>query len=394
MTTMRSENYPTDRARPVLPPRRRTPNTTYRYVPWLVVGGSVAIGATMVLAMILLLGVVYLSQDRIPPGVAVAGIDIGGKSVEAAANALQQNYGNPSVMVVDEDRSWPLSLADLGVTLDVEGTLALAEEARSGANVQPLYKINLDQTANALVALSEQANVNPNPPESGRAIDIPVMINRLIADANGELADGVLDLTMIEVEPPEVKPGEDYTGPTTTHVVEPGQELALIARQYGVAMDDIVILNNITNPDLLFVGQELIVPAAGVYQPKPEDAPAAPTSAGKAIVVSTGEQRIYAYENGQLIHSHLVSTGRQITPTVLGDYNIYVKYVADDMAGPDYFLPQVPYVMYFYQGYGIHGTYWHNSFGRPMSHGCVNLPVEEAQWFFNWAEVGTLVRVV
>ena len=73
---------------------------------------------------------------------------------------------------------------------------------------------------------------------------------------------------------------------------------------------------------------------------------------------------------------------------------MYVKYIEDDMSGPDYFLPQVPYTMYFFQGYGIHGTYWHNSFGRPMSHGCVNLPVSEAQWFFNWAEVGTPVRVI
>lgn len=359
-------------------------------MPWLVIGGAVAIGT----AMVLVLGVIYLSADRVPSGVSVAGIDIGGKAVETAEEMLQQEYGNPSIMVTDEDRSWPLLLGDLGVTLDVEGTVTLAEDAGSGANVQPLYKINLDQTANALVALSEQANVNPNPPDSGRAVDIPTMINRLIADANGELADGVLELSMIVVEPPEVEPGQDYTGPTTTHVVEPGQELALIARQYGVDMADIVILNGITNPDLLFVGQELVIPSGGVYEPAPEDAPPAPTSSGKAIVVSTGEQRIFAYENGNLVHSHLVSTEQQVTPTVLGDYNIYVKYVADDMAGPDYFLPQVPYVMYFYQGYGIHGTYWHNSFGRTMSHGCVNLPVEEAQWFFNWAEVGTLVRVI
>ena len=79
---------------------------------------------------------------------------------------------------------------------------------------------------------------------------------------------------------------------------------------------------------------------------------------------------------------------------MLGDYSIYVKYVADDMSGPGYFLPQVPYTMYFYAGYAIHGTYWHNAFGRPMSHGCVNLPVGESQWFFDWAQVGTPVRVV
>jgi len=95
-----------------------------------------------------------------------------------------------------------------------------------------------------------------------------------------------------------------------------------------------------------------------------------------------------------LVRSHLVSTGLPDTPTVLGDYKVYVKHVATDMRGPDYYLPQVPYTMYFYQGYGIHGTYWHNSFGRPMSHGCVNLPTSEAQWFFNWAEVGTPVRVI
>ena len=64
------------------------------------------------------------------------------------------------------------------------------------------------------------------------------------------------------------------------------------------------------------------------------------------------------------------------------------------MSGPDYFLPAVPFTMYFYQGYGIHGTYWHNAFGRPMSHGCVNLPTPEAEWFFNWADVGTPVRVI
>ncbi|MBZ0288908.1 MAG: L,D-transpeptidase family protein, partial [Anaerolineae bacterium] len=177
-------------------------------------------------------------------------------------------------------------------------------------------------------------------------------------------------------------------------VVERGQELGLIARQYGVSIEDILALNNISDPNLLYIGQELTIPAAGLYTPRAEEAPPAPTTSGKSILVSTGEQRIYAYENGQLVRSHLTSTGLPATPTVLGDYKVYVKYVADDMSGPDYFLPQVPYTMYFYQGYGIHGTYWHNSFGRPMSHGCVNLPTPEAQWFFDWASVGTPVRVV
>jgi lipoprotein-anchoring transpeptidase ErfK/SrfK len=49
--------------------------------------------------------------------------------------------------------------------------------------------------------------------------------------------------------------------------------------------------------------------------------------------------------------------------------------------------------MYFYRGYGIHGTYWHSNFGHPMSHGCINLPTEEAEWLFHWASVGTLVNI-
>lgn len=182
--------------------------------------------------------------------------------------------------------------------------------------------------------------------------------------------------------------------PTTTHIVEAGQELALIARLYNVDMAEIVSLNQLANPDLLSVGQELLIPAASIYQPDPSEAPVPSATTGKAIVVSVSQQRIYAYENGQMIRSHLVSTGRQVTPTVLGDYRVYVKYLADDMAGPGYFQPQVPYTMYFYRGYAIHGAYWHNSFGRPMSHGCVNLPVDEAGWFYTWAEVGTPVRVI
>jgi lipoprotein-anchoring transpeptidase ErfK/SrfK len=49
--------------------------------------------------------------------------------------------------------------------------------------------------------------------------------------------------------------------------------------------------------------------------------------------------------------------------------------------------------MYFYKGYGLHGTYWHDNFGHPMSHGCVNLPTPEAAWLYTWAEIGTPVLV-
>jgi lipoprotein-anchoring transpeptidase ErfK/SrfK len=111
------------------------------------------------------------------------------------------------------------------------------------------------------------------------------------------------------------------------------------------------------------------------------------------IDVDLTNQRVYAYEGDVIVNSFIVSTGTWLTPTVTGQYNIYVKYRSTKMSGPGYYLPNVPYVMYFYKGYGLHGTYWHNNFGTPMSHGCVNLRTDEAEWLFNWASVGTLVNV-
>jgi lipoprotein-anchoring transpeptidase ErfK/SrfK len=383
---------------PVAPHRRRKPTVKKEWMPWLVSGGAVLAVTTV---MIVLLGIWLLlsgSSDNLPAGVTVAGLSIGGQSADYASAYLQQNIGNIPVTVRDGDRTWTVSLSNLGVGLDLPATLDSAQHAAAGTAVQPWYTIDLVQTQNALFYLSDQVNIPAvpgNPPKTGRAIDIPVVLDRLRVDVTGELADGVLDLTMIDVQPPPTTTSNGtYTGTTSTHVVEAGEELALIALQYNVSMQDIINLNNISDPNVLYVGQELTIPAAGQYTPTAAQAPPAPTTVGKSIVVSTGEQRIYAYENGQLVRSHLVSTGLPGTPTVLGDYKIYVKYTATDMSGPDYYLPQVPYTMYFYEGYGIHGTYWHNSFGRPMSHGCVNLPTSEAEWFFNWAEVGTPVRVI
>ena len=111
------------------------------------------------------------------------------------------------------------------------------------------------------------------------------------------------------------------------------------------------------------------------------------------VDVDLTNQRVYAYEGETLINSFLVSTGTWLTPTVTGKYKIYVKYETANMHGPGYFLPDVPYVMYFYKGYGLHGTYWHSNFGTPMSHGCVNLATGDAAWLFNWASVGTVVNV-
>jgi lipoprotein-anchoring transpeptidase ErfK/SrfK len=117
------------------------------------------------------------------------------------------------------------------------------------------------------------------------------------------------------------------------------------------------------------------------------------TSGEHWIDVNLSQQMVYAYEGNTVVNSFLVSTGTWETPTVTGRYHIYVKLRFTDMAGPGYYLPAVPYTMYFYQGYGLHGTYWHHNFGTPMSHGCVNLSTSDAEWLYNFASVGTLVNI-
>jgi lipoprotein-anchoring transpeptidase ErfK/SrfK len=133
-------------------------------------------------------------------------------------------------------------------------------------------------------------------------------------------------------------------------------------------------------------------PAASTPFPYPTLGFAAP-SRGKWIGIDLSSQRLTAYEGQRAVLSALVSTGVARMPTPLGDYTIYRKVRVQAMGGPDYYLPNVEYVSYFYRGYALHGTYWHDNFGQPMSHGCVNMRNPDAQWIWDWAPVGTLVRV-
>ena len=132
-------------------------------------------------------------------------------------------------------------------------------------------------------------------------------------------------------------------------------------------------------------------PQATQYVPPP--ASNGGNGGARWIDVDLTHQMVYVYEGNAIVNSFVVSTGTWQHPTVTGQYHVYIKYRFKDMSGPGYYLPNVPYTMFFYQGYAIHGTYWHNNFGTPMSHGCVNLSIPDSEWMYNWASVGTLVNV-
>jgi lipoprotein-anchoring transpeptidase ErfK/SrfK len=143
------------------------------------------------------------------------------------------------------------------------------------------------------------------------------------------------------------------------------------------------------------VPQVELLPAPSSLPPTPIPPSATPGDVDEErwIDVDLSQQLMTAYEGHTPVRNVSVSSGLPATPTPAGQFRIWVKFRYDDMEGPGYYLADVPYVMYFYKGYGLHGTYWHANFGHPMSHGCVNLPTPEAEWLFNWADVGTLVNI-
>ncbi|MCS6835018.1 MAG: L,D-transpeptidase family protein, partial [Anaerolineae bacterium] len=187
------------------------------------------------------------------------------------------------------------------------------------------------------------------------------------------------------------------------HIVRPGEYLSQIARNYGVTWTSIAEANNIIDPNRIYAGLILRIPNARASAASTDGVISSPLPAagepgprwgvGREIVVVLSTQMTYAYEDGVLQRAVRVSTGLPATPTVRGDYKIYLRRESQTMSGPGYYLPNVQWVQYFYQGYGLHGTYWHSNFGQPMSRGCVNMTNEDAEWFYRWASIGTPVHV-
>jgi lipoprotein-anchoring transpeptidase ErfK/SrfK len=111
------------------------------------------------------------------------------------------------------------------------------------------------------------------------------------------------------------------------------------------------------------------------------------------IEVNLLKQRLLAWEGNKLIEMTPISSGKTSTPTYSGIFKVETKRLHDRMRGIDYDISNVPYTMYYDRGYAIHGAPWHNRFGTPISHGCINLPVDAAKWLFNWTNVGTPILI-
>ena len=117
------------------------------------------------------------------------------------------------------------------------------------------------------------------------------------------------------------------------------------------------------------------------------------TSGERWIQIDLKKQRLIAWEGKTPVHAVIISTGKKSTPTLPGIFKIQTKIPKQRMRGDGYDVPDVPFVMFYEGNYAIHGAYWHRQFGTPVSHGCVNVAVDHAEWLFEWASVGTPVVI-
>jgi len=120
----------------------------------------------------------------------------------------------------------------------------------------------------------------------------------------------------------------------------------------------------------------------------------------KYILVNLTKQRLYAYENGVLANSFLISAAKLPFTTPTGIHSVLAKKPIVDYTWSygegnpnNYSLGPTPWNLNFYGHFYIHYAYWHNNFGYPMSHGCVNVNLTNMKWIYDWSNVGTPVEV-
>ncbi len=130
----------------------------------------------------------------------------------------------------------------------------------------------------------------------------------------------------------------------------------------------------------------------GVARYKPRPAAIGPNALW--VGVNLKEQTLVAYEGDRPVFATLVATGLPMTPTVQGIFRTWLRLKWGKMSGGSYatggfyYLEDVTWTCYFYQGYALHAAYWHDAFGRPRSHGCVNMSPYDAWWVFQWSARG------
>jgi hypothetical protein len=142
------------------------------------------------------------------------------------------------------------------------------------------------------------------------------------------------------------------------------------------------------------IGDGRWVEGAKISVARPVARPHTISAGARWVAVSLVEQTLVAYEGDRPVYAALVSSGIQTSPTVKGVFKTYQRTPVGKMTGGSpasgsyYYLEDVTWTCYFYGGYSLHCAYWHDNFGTPRSHGCVNLTPYDSWWLYQWSAEG------
>ncbi len=185
-------------------------------------------------------------------------------------------------------------------------------------------------------------------------------------------------------------------GSTLHGVLNPPPRLAFVLRAVHVRLPDSLepesVLERYTAVGVDSVGRDVrtaqgTLPRSAVRLARKIPRPAGIGPEAKWIHVDTVEQVLTAYEGDQMVFATLVSTGKPGWETPRGHFRVWFKLRHGAMRGhrETYLVEEVPYSLFFGGDTALHGVTWHDRFGTPVSHGCVNLSPPDAAWLFDWA---------
>ena len=182
----------------------------------------------------------------------------------------------------------------------------------------------------------------------------------------------------------------------TTYVVRQGESLWSISLKLGLPLWFIIDANPGLNIDNLSVGMELTIPSKNVLIPLP-------VVLDKRIVVDISTQRMTVYENGEVLNTHIVSTGVEDSPTLAGTFQVQSHSLNAYASNWDLYMPHFIGIYEAWPGFmnGIHGLpmlssgrrLWAGNLGTPVSYGCIILALDAAEELYDWAELGVVVEI-
>lgn len=328
--------------------------------------------------------------------------------------------------------------AQLGYAIDVEKALQTLENDPGGVLSNGYWRLDLlpllpevnDVSASVAEAerlMNAEVNIKVYDPISDEYLDYPVesgAIASMIAILPGENGPVVtLDASLASrylashqevlgggrfVEAADygeqfaqaVQNGESLimiaSHPATSYTIRPGDTLLKISWEVGMPFWKILQANPGMDPDNLWVGEEIVIPSKDEMLPLP-------VVPHKRIVISISNQRLWVYENGELLSKHKISTGIDRSPTQPGVFQVRSHDLEAYASVWDLYMPHFIGIYEAWPGFmnGIHGLptlssgrrLWGNILGSPASFGCIIMDLKPAEDLYHWAEQGVVVEI-